>query len=91
MNGFPIRRAFSILLRLISLSAASALITGLLIARIGDGTVYAALPGPSALSWLGPCALFCLFAMAAGPRCSAARSSAWGASGRERPSERSAR
>ena len=66
MNGFPIRRAFSILLRLIPLSAASALTTGLILSRIGDGTVYAALPGPSALSWLGPCALFCLFAMAAG-------------------------
>ena len=66
MTGFPIRRAFSILLRLIPLSAASALTTGVILSRIGDGTVYAAMPGPSALTWLGPSALFCLFAMAAG-------------------------
>lgn len=66
MNDFPIRRAFSVLLRLIPAAAASALTAALLVTRLGGGTVYSALAGPSLLAWLGPSALFCLFAMAAG-------------------------
>ena len=66
MVEFPRRRAAALWLRRMLSAALSCLAVAAIAGRCGGGALYTVRAGPSLLSWLGPSALFCLLAMAAG-------------------------